>query len=134
MSYFSEELERQLDLAGLSVYAVAEKSGISPGQIYLWKRGDQTSIDENQLKQLAPVLSRDVTDHASLVRAHLMDEKFGPGHKLVHVEVDAEALHDKPRQLTKREQALEFLSANTRTNRASRDLIIELARCLGAKI
>lgn len=135
MSHLSEELERQLGAVGLSVDDVAERSGISRGQIYLWKRGDQTSISESQMTSLAKALTRDKPTQAQLVRAHLMDERFGPGAELVRIEIDhVDAAADKPRRRSKREISLAYLTELSLNSRDCNDLVIDLARCLGAEV
>lgn len=132
MSHLAEELARQLAAHSLNSLQLAERSGISASQIYKWANSTQTSIDEDQLTALAPALSPNTEDHASLVRAHLLDEKFGPGSELVRVEIDgSDLLKDRPRMQTKREQAISFLSRESLTNRDLQELLIDLARCLG---
>jgi hypothetical protein len=132
MSHLSDEIDRQLANSSQSVDDVVRKTGLTRSLVYLWKRGDQTAINEEQLATLSPALSSLLHDHAALVRAHLLDEKFGPGSELVRVEIDIPAaLKDQPRARSKGERALEFLTRERLVNRDLNDLLIDLARCLG---
>jgi hypothetical protein len=135
MSYISDELERQMTAAKTNPSQVAERTQISASQIYKWVNGDQTSIGPDQLTALSKTLSRDPHDHAALLKAHLMDEKFGPGAHLVRVEIDTPShLRDKPRPQSKGEQALEYLSHARMQNEDANKLLIIIARNMGAEI
>lgn len=126
-------MEKQLSKSRQSVDDLVPKTNLSRAQLYLWKRSEQTSINEEQLRALATALSDDALDHASLLRAHLMDETFGPGSELVRIEIDhPAALHDRPRPRSKGEQALAFLAEERLRNRDLNDLLIDLAKVLGA--
>jgi hypothetical protein len=84
---------------------------------------------------LANAISRDTADHAALVRAHLLDEKFGPGSHLVQVEIETSlTAKDKPRGRSRGETAITYLSELRLTDRTANNLLIDLARALGAKI
>lgn len=132
MSHFSEELIRQFELRRLSQASAAERSGISQAQISKWVNSDQTSISDEQLTALALALSDESADHVALVRAHLLDEKFGPGSELVRIEIDdSTALNDRPRPRSKGEKALHFLAEERLRNRDLNDLLIDLAKVLG---
>ena len=135
MSYIAEELERQIDQAQTNAKQVADKTGISPSQIYKWINGEQTSITPEQLSSLAKALSKDPFEHASLIRAHLLDECFGPGKELIRIEIaHPSELKDRPRFRSKREQALAFLTELSIKSKSASDLLIQLARSHGAKI
>ncbi len=135
MSHLSDEIDRQLLQSKQSIDDVVRKTGLTRSLLYLWKGGEQTTIDEDQLVALAPALSSDVADHAALVRAHLLDEKFGPGADLVQVSIDGPSeLKDRPRPRTKGEKAMEFLTRERLVNRDLNDLLLDLARCLGAEL
>lgn len=134
MSYLSEELQRQMtahDVAGLQL---AERTGISASQIYNWLNDRQSSITESQLSVIQAALGDDHHDHARLVLAHLLDEKFGLNHELVDVSVRSDSeLRDAPRSRSKGERAMEFLAAERVRNRELNDMLIDLARLLGAE-
>ena len=135
MSFIADEIDRQLESQGTNAMRVAEVSNISASQIYKWTNNEQTSISREQIDALARAISSDINDHARLVRAHLLDEKFGPGSELVRVELDTPAeLKDQPRPRAKGEKAMEFLAQERMTSRAVNDLVIDLAKCLGAEI
>lgn len=135
MSHLSEELSRQLATRRLTQADLASRSGISQAQISKWVNSDQTSISGDQLSLLAPALSDDVIDQAELVRAHLLDEKNGPASDLVDVTVQTLELRDMlPKPRSKGERALHFLSSERIRNRDLNELLIDLARCLGAKL
>jgi transcriptional regulator with XRE-family HTH domain len=135
MSHFSDEIDRQLLQSNQSVDDIVRKTGLTRSLVYLWKRGEQTSVAEEQLSALAPALSSDIADHAALVRAHLLDEKFGPGSELVSVGIDDPGLpRDRPRPRSKAEKAIQFLSEERLKNRDLNDLLLDLARCLGAEL
>lgn len=133
MSHLSEALTRQFELKELSQASVAERSGISQAQISKWVNSDQTSISDDQLSALAIALSDDPSEHAALVRAHLLDECFGPGSELIRIEIDhPSVLKDRPRPRSKGEKALAFLAEERHRNRDLNDLLIDLAKVLGA--
>jgi hypothetical protein len=52
--------------------------------------------------------------HGLLVKAHLLDEKFGPGSELVKVElcssVDLSFMKDRPKRRSRRQIALQYLT------------------------
>lgn len=132
MSNLSEEIERQLAKTHQSIDAIAAKSGLTRSLLYLWKSGDQTTINETQLQALAPALSHDASDHAAIVRAHLLDETFGPGSELVAIHITGpQELRDAPRARSRGEQALNYLAQERLSNRDLNDLLIDLARVLG---
>lgn len=135
MSNLADEINRQIDAKSLTQMEVAERAGISQSQISKWTRGEQTSLDSEQLAALAKALSTDVEDHAALVKAHLLDEKFGPGAELVEVAlIHASALKDKPKPRSKGERAMVWLSQERLRNPELNEMLIDLARLLGAKL
>lgn len=120
---------------GIDQTVLANKAGMSQGQISYWRNGRQTSIGSEQMQALQAALSSDPLDHAALIRAHLRDENFGLATELVRVEVDTPAeVKDRPRPKTKGEKALHFLGEQRMISRDVNDLVIDLARCLGADI
>ena len=134
MSFLSEELERQFEAAATNPFQLGERIGVSPSQIYKWLRDEQTSISADQLRAIAEGTSKNVNDHAALVRAHLLDEKFGPGSHLVRIEVDSpETMNDQPRPRSKGERAMLYLAEARIKSRAINDLVVDLARCLGGE-
>ncbi len=135
MSYLSEELTRQIESKTASIDAIAEHTKIARSQIYKWLTGEQVSISAEQLDGIATALKADPVDHAKLLVAHLQDERFGKSAPLVRIEMDTPAeLHDRPRPRTKGERALQFLGEERLKSRDVNDLIIDLARCLGAEL
>jgi len=135
MSYFAEELERQMSAASVNGVQLSERTGISPSQFYNWLKDVQRSVSEEQLKSIAPALSDDVLLHAALVRAHLLDEKKGPGSELVTVEIESPRyLRDKPRPRSRAERALAYLAEERHRNPELNDLIIGLAKMLGGDL
>ena len=135
MSYLSEELKRQISHINASVDGISDKSGISRGQIYKWLNADQISISAEQIDALATALSKEPMDHARLLVAHLQDEKFGSAARLVRIELDTlDQANDRPRPRTKGEKALHYLAEQRLENRTVNDLIIDLARVLGADL
>ena len=134
MSYLGDEIERQMAAQNLNGSQLAERSQISASQIYKWTNSEQTSIGQDQMTALSRALSTDANDHAALTRAHLLDEKFGPGAKLVSIEIDSMELKDSPKKFSKGEQAVHYLAELRIQSRDVNDLVIDLARCLGAKI
>lgn len=135
MSYLADELERQMEIAAMSGPQLAERTKkISASQIYNWLNSVQTSIGQEQMESLASALSQDPVMNAHLVKAHLLDERFGPGSELVRVEIDGNELKDRQRPRTKREKSLQFLAELSLTSRDCNSLLIDLARCLGAEL
>lgn len=132
MSFLSEEMERQLARTNQSIDDLVPKTGLSRAQLYLWKRSEQTSINEEQIRALAGALSDDPIDHAALLKAHLMDETFGPGSELLRIEIDhPSVMQDRPRPRSKGEKALSFLAEERLRNRDLNELLIDLARVMG---
>lgn len=133
MSHLADEISRQMQAGNLTGLLLSERSGISASQLYKWLNSEQISIGEDQLRALAPALSDDSADHAALVRAHLLDECFGPGSELVRIEIDhPAALKDRPRPRSKGEKALAFFAEERHRNRDLNDLLIDMAKVLGA--
>lgn len=131
MSYFSEELIRQMSAKNVTGVRLAELTNFSASQISNWTRGEQTSLTEQQISVIQAALTDDVHDHARLVLSHLLDEKFGLGNELVDVSMrlDAQIL-DQPRLRSKGEVALAFLAEERLKNRELNELLIDLARVL----
>ena len=124
-----------MELQNLTGMQLSERSKISASQIYKWANNDQTSISADQIDALAAALSKDSMDHARLLVAHLQDEKFGTAAALVRIEMDTPAeVNNRPRPRTKGEKALHYLAEQRLENRNVNDLIIDLARVLGADV
>lgn len=135
VSYLSEELERQFARSRTNPLQLSEQIKISPSQIYKWLRSEQTSISAEQLTSLAKGLSSDENSHAALVLAHLQDERFGPGSNLVRIEILSDGkMSDGPKPRSKGEKALHYLAEQRVVSRDVNDLVIDLAKCLGADI
>ena len=135
MSYLADELKRQIEAQGTNALQLAEKCKISSAQIYKWANSAQTSINAEQIDAIAAALSPDPTDHAKLLVAHLQDERIGSARDLVRIETDTVAqLHDRPSPRTKGEKAIHFLMDQRLENRFVNDLVIDLARVLGADL
>jgi len=135
MSYLSEELLRQIESTKSSVDDISEKCKISRGQIYKWLNAEQTSISAEQLDALSAALNKDPESNASLLVAHLQDERIGSARDLVRIMMDSRAeLKDRPQLRTKGEKAIHFLAEERIIHRSVNDLVIDLARVLGAKI
>jgi transcriptional regulator with XRE-family HTH domain len=135
MSYLSDEIQRQIDEYGVTGQQVAVKMGLSVSQIYNWIRGDQTTINERNLCALQAALSSDSNAHARLVLAHLLDEKFGHGNDRIAVELKADfEIKDAPRIKARGEKALHFLSELRMKSKDCNDLLIDLAKVLGADL
>ncbi len=135
MSYLSEELQRQLDSAKASIDGVSDKTKIARSQIYKWLNGEQISISAGQLDALAEAFNATPTDHAKLLVAHLQDERFGKSAPLVRIEIDTPAeLRDRPKPRTKGERAMAFLAEERVKFKDVNDLIIDLAKVLGAEL
>ena len=135
MSFLSEELNRQISHINASVDGIADKSGISRGQIYKWLKADQISISAAQIDALSTALSNDPIDHAKLLVAHLQDEKFGNAASLVRIELDTLAeFNDRPKPRTKGEKAIAYLASARIQHKSVNDLVIDLAHVLGAEL
>lgn len=134
MSFLAEEIERQMTVQNLDQTTVAQRAGMSQGQISKWRNNVQTTIDTDQMHALQLALSADPDDHASLIRAHLRDEAFGHAADRVTIEVaGTHELQDRPRPRTKGERAMAFLAESRIESKDVNDLLIDLARCLGAQ-
>lgn len=135
MSFLAEEIERQMTAQGIDQTTVANRAGMSQGQISYWRNGRQTSVSPEQMTALQTALSNKPEDHAALLRAHLRDETFGLGTELVSVELRTPSeLRDVPAARTKREKALAFLAEESVLSRPVCEGLIHLARCLGADL
>lgn len=135
MSFLAEEIERQMTTQNIDQTRLAEKAGVSQGQISKWRNGGQTSISADQMVGLQRALSQNAEDKAALIRAHLRDELFGDSVELVRVEViTGLELKDRPRTRTKGEKAVQFLAELRVQSKDCNDLLIDMARCLGADI
>jgi len=134
VSYLSDELERQLEETKTTGLQLAERIGVSSSQVYNWLNGRQTSISEAQLSAIQAALGDDSIYHARLVEAHLLDERFGLSSHLVTVAImqDSQSMHDKPRRESRGESALQYLAWQRKDNPDLNELIIDLARLLGA--
>lgn len=135
VSHLSEELQRQISATSASIDAVSEETKIARSQIYKWLRSEQTSISAVQLDKISGALSTNPIDHAKLLVAHLQDERVGSARDLVRIEMDTIAeLRDRPRARTKGEKAIQFLAEQRLQSRDVNDLVIDLARVLGADL
>jgi transcriptional regulator with XRE-family HTH domain len=135
MSYLSDELERQMKSEKLTGSQLAERTGISSSQIYNWLKNVQISINEKQLKSLQTALTQDSHNHARLVLAHLLDEKFGHGSEHVDVSLKGDFEKNAKQKTSARgEKALQYLGVLRMKSRDCNDLLIDLARVLGADI
>src|SRR5262245_38424713 len=102
MSYLSDELERQMRSQNITGLQLAERTGISPSQIYNWLKSTQVSISEKQMTVIQAALTNDSHAHARLVLAHLLDEKFGFSSDMVSVELlDGGIMSDRPKTRSK---------------------------------
>jgi transcriptional regulator with XRE-family HTH domain len=134
-SHLSEEIQRQLSSLRISQAELSRRANISQAQISNWLNAVQTSISAAQIDALASALSADPVDHATLLVAHLQDEKFGQAAALVRIEMDTPAeLQDRPRPRTKGERALQYLAAQRLISRDVNELLIDLAKVLGAEV
>lgn len=121
-----------MKLRSLNAVNLSALTGISNSQFSRWKNGLQTSISEDDFSALATALSTDAEDHARLLRAHLEDERFGPGAELITIELISNGeMQDRARPQTKLESAWQFLHSQTARNSDLRALIIDLAKALG---
>lgn len=135
MRHFADELQSQLNHSGMSQAEFARKCGISQGQIWKWLNAEQVSITGEQIDALAAALRADPLTHAKLLAAHLHDERAGKASKLVRIEVDSpQELKDQPTPRSKGERAIRFLAEKRLLDRNVNDLVIDLARCLGADL
>lgn len=135
VSFIAEEIARQMESQSLDQTTLATKSGFSQSQISKWLNDKQVTLDAGQLRSLQTALSNQKEDHARLAAAHLKDENFGLGAELVRVEVDMVAeFKDRPRPRTKGESAIEYLNQARIESKDINDLLIDLARCLGADL
>jgi transcriptional regulator with XRE-family HTH domain len=135
MSYFAEELQRQMLGKNLKQSELAEISGISQAQVSKWLRGEQISVSEDQMSALSAAIGDDAVQHAELLRAHLLDEQKGLGSQLIRIEIDSPHVLSAPKKArTKGEKAMEFLATERHQNRDLNELLIDLARVLGAKL
>lgn len=135
MSHFAEELNRQIRANNLTQVELAVRSGISQAQISKWIRSEQTSLQKEQMDALAPALSEKPVENAALLRAHLLDEMFGPGADLISIDIQTtDEAHDRPRLRSAREKAIQFLSQQALVNDDLKQLLVRLARCLGADV
>jgi transcriptional regulator with XRE-family HTH domain len=135
MSHLADTLAQLIEAKGSNALEISRRCGISSSQLYLWLRSEQISISEEQLNALAPVVSDDMGDHATLVRAHLLDHLYGPGSELIRIEIDhAGVLRDAPRGRSKGEKALDYLREERLKNRELNLLLIDLARLLGENL
>ena len=133
MSFLSDEIQRQMEVAKLSGLQVAAKINVSASQLYNWVNGKQTSINSTQLSDLSKALSDNSLDHAKLLYAHLQDEKFGPAAKMIRIEIETlDELRDGPKAKSRGEKAIHFLAESRMQAPEINDLVIDLARCLGA--
>ncbi len=135
MSFLSDELERQITAHDITGLELADRTGISSSQIYNWIKSVQVSITEDRLKLLQAALSDDPRDHAMLVMAHLLDEKFGFQHELITIDIKESAgLKDHQRRMAKGEKAIHYLAELRLKSKDCNDLLVDLAKILGAEL
>lgn len=114
--------------------SVAAATNISASQIYKWTRGEQIHISKEDLTKISKVICKNKFDAASLVFAHVMDERYGPHHTLVRVEIDDFGGKDGPKNMTQGERALQYLAESRLSNPEVNDFIISYVKCIGAKL
>jgi transcriptional regulator with XRE-family HTH domain len=129
MSYFGEELGRQMTAEEINAVQLSERVDMSSSQLYSWLRGEQVSIRAEQFNALAAAITDDEHAHARLLYAHLLDEKANAlGAHLVEVSLtDKGEMRDRPRTRSKRERALEILAGESVRDRELADLLVSMA-------
>lgn len=134
MSYLADEITRQMRLSGIKTNKeLADRSRIDPATISRWINGTQTSVNDEDLENLANALSTKEADHAALIAARMRDVGRGPGASLVSVHIGTEALREVPPEYgTKKlpprgRRAFEILANHYMESADLRDMLDSLA-------
>lgn len=137
MSYFGTQLEELLKRKNMKAVDLARLSGVGESLISRYRSGEQVWVSPEDLAAIATSISDSNSERAELVRAHLLDEKTGPGSELVRVEVaSAPAMLKEdfpayairlPEQL---ERAFQILRENAINDADVRDVVLGLGNLL----
>lgn len=128
---FAQELERLLARRQMRQAELAEAIGVSQTQVSRWLAG-LNHPERGAFAAICTALSSDPADHAALLAGRLEAQRDLPGGELVTVTVDVgNTMSDAPRAQTALERAERYLHGEARKRSDVRDLVIDLARCLG---
>lgn len=130
---FAEELERMLASRGMTQAQFAGAIGVSQTQVSRWLSGTNHP-ERSMFGSVCRALSADPADHARLLAGRLISQLDLPGGELVQVSVantTTSALSDAPRPTTALERAEHYLHTEARRRIDVRELVIDLAKCLG---
>lgn len=116
MSYFSSEMNRLMTAKKMLPSDVSRAAGISEPTISRWLNDKQHAVRPEALERLCQVLGTTKREQAGLIRARLLDQCYGQGADLIHIQIGREPvlfLDSSKRPLPGRlEAAFEVLREN----------------------
>ena len=130
MSYLSERLRASMEQHSCTQGSLAERSGV-PIAVINRALNDQTEIGDANYERIVCALTHDPIEQSELLAARLRDWCVGPGSDRVVITIDTPILRDTPVLPALLTRSLEFLRVSAHRNRDVRELIIDLAKCLG---
>lgn len=87
MSYFGAKLAELLERRNLRAAEVCRASGIKEAMLSRWVNDTQNFVSLEDMAALCTAISDEPKEQAELIRAHLLDECKGPGHKLIDIRI-----------------------------------------------
>jgi transcriptional regulator with XRE-family HTH domain len=87
MSYFGNALQELLNRKKMKAVRLAELSRVGQPTISRLINGDQLSPSPEDFENIARALTSEPEEQAELLRAHLLDERRGPGSELINITV-----------------------------------------------
>ena len=92
MSYFASEMTRLMDIRKMSPADVFRVTGIAESTLSRWLNDKQKRCSPADLERLCHCLGRNTREQAGLIRARLLDQCYGPGAELIHIQVGREPM------------------------------------------
>ena len=143
MSYFGKELKKAIMEAGLTQQGIARGAGLFDAQISRLINGKQIFIEPENLAKICKMFEKDPRTgestplrQASLIAAHCMDHRNGPGSQFVKISLDAPFGETPAKQVElspQTERAFTYIRQTIHAQKQFEKFIIQLAEMMGMK-
>lgn len=134
MSNFGAKLEELIEKNKLRASELSRASGINDALISRWINGQQNYVSQEALEAITVVISKNPTEQAELIRAHLLDECVGHGSHLIEIHILGSSTKtqdaDTPYRIIpplKIQRALEILCREAITDSDVRNILLSMA-------
>lgn len=130
MSHLAEALKALMHRHACTQTALAERAGV-PLPVVNRTLNDHTEVNDENFARLVSALTSDDVEKAEMLAARLRDWCTGPGADRVVIDVTKEVRRDTPVLPSMLRDSIAFLDQLGHRDPEVRELIIDLARCLG---